>query len=144
METEKLRINSGVKAIEVNNSGEYIYIPVNDSAFFKRVSNFYDWVIKKQAEFEAEFKNKAETDISISDAISMQLKLSNDICAELDKLFGEGCCRKVFKDVQSPDIILIWEFLEQLMPILQKYAMERNERINFKYNKNRRGTKGKR
>lgn len=144
MEKERIRIDSGVREIEVNDNGDRICIPMNDNAFFKRVNGFLDWVDKEQAALGTRLKSGAETDGGALDAIDMQIKLSEEICAELDKLFGEGCCRKVFAGVQSPSIVLIWDFLEQLMPILQKFAGERNEKINFKYNRNRRGANTKR
>ena len=150
MEREKLRIECDVREIEVNDDGECIYIPMDDNTFFKRVDNFLNWLEERQAtlEKEEESRPKLKNDTPeakfdmIKEAVELQARLSEEVCTELDKLFGEGCCRKVFVGVQSPSIILIWDFLDQLMPYLQKFARERNEKINLKYNKNRKAARG--
>ncbi len=126
---ERVRIDNGIREIEVNGNGDCIYIPMNDNSFFERVRSFLDWIKKEQAAFEGKLKSKAESDDDTENIIDMQTELSRDICEELDKLFGEGCCSKVFMGVQNPDIVLVLDFLGQLMPILRKLAQERNARF---------------
>jgi len=150
MEREKLRIDNGIREIEVNDNGDCICIPIDDNAFFERARNFLDWIEKQKDALEKELENRpkqnhetTETGIADIDVIEMQTRLSEEICKELDKLLGEGCCRKVFIGIQSPSIVLIFDFLDQLIPILQKFAGERNEKINYKYSKNRKGANTK-
>ena len=67
--------------------------------------------------------------------------LCKEACAELDSLFGSGCCKKVFPDVESPGMELIADFLDQIIPILQGFAAERNQKITSKYSPNRKGAR---
>lgn len=151
---EKLRIDSGIKRIEVNDDGEYICIPINDASFYERFGNILKWFDDKQIDIERqvkEFSEKHQDDketegVNVEaamDAINMYSNLCKEVCSQLDELFGEGCCRKVFPGIQSPDIELIWDFFEQINPILQKFAQERNQKINLKYNRNRKGARSK-
>lgn len=149
MEKERLQIQKGIKEIEVNDKGECIYIPTNDNSFYHRFCSFLNWIEQKQKELEKEERKAVkatpeadEPDIDeIRDGLTMQIKICDEICSELDKLFGEGCCRKVFAGVESPDILLICDFLEQISPILQKLFEERGKRLISKYNRNRKGAK---
>ncbi len=125
---ERLRVDNGVREIEVNSNGDCIYIPINDNTFFERIRSFLDWAEKEKAALEVKLKSRTEADDEAENIIDMQTELSRDICEELDKLLGEGCCRKVFMGVQNPDIVLVLDFLGQLMPIMRKFAQERKER----------------
>ena len=49
--------------------------------------------------------------------------------------------KKVYPDVQSPGFDLIIEFLDEITPLLKKFAAERNQYINTKYNRNRKGAR---
>lgn len=148
---EKLRIDSGVKKIEVNDAGECISIPINDSMFYERFSGFLNWLDRKHEEYRKRSEETAENgsestkkgSVDIREVVSEQTKLSKEICVELDKLFGEGCCRKVFVDTEVPTLDLIDDFLEQITPLLEKFAKERNEKINLKYSRRRKGANSK-
>ena len=146
---DSLRVSSGIKNIEVNDSGEYISIPVNDAAFFNRYAEVLKNFEQKEIEYgrradglKEKHKDKSEgsTDI-IADIISLYADLCRDTCAELDRLFGEGSCRKIFPDVECPNEVLIGEFFEQITPLLNQYSKERNEKINLMYNRNRKGAR---
>lgn len=125
---ERVRIDNGIREIEVNGNGDCIYIPINDNTFFERVRSFLDWAEREKAALEVKLKSRTEADDETENIIDMQNELSRDMCEELDKLFGEGCCSKVFMGVKNPDIVLVLDFLGQLMPILRKFVQERKER----------------
>ena len=57
---------------------------------------------------------------------------------QLDNLFGEGCCKKVFGDI-VPTPYIMADFFDQMTPILNKYANDRQAKIAEKYNRNRTG-----
>ena len=92
MEREKLRIECGVREIEVNDDGECIYIPMDDNTFFKRVDNFLNWLEERQAtlEKEGESRPKLEDDTPeakldmIKEAVELQARLSDEV------LYGAG------------------------------------------------------
>lgn len=146
---DKLRVDNGIKNIEVNDNGDYISIPISDTAFYQRYADMLKNFEKKQAEIEQQSKDLKEkhkdkpqddTDM-IVDTVDLYVKLCKDVCAELDNLFGEGCCRKVFAGIETPSEDLIADFFEQLTPLLQKYAKERNQKITLMYSRNRKGAR---
>lgn len=147
---DSLRINSGIKNIEVNDNGDYISIPISDTSFFERFGDMMKNFERKQTEIEQQgkelsekHKDKSDDDVDmIVDTIELYSKLCKDVCIELDNLFGEGCCRKVFVGVEIPSVELIGDFFEQITPLLQKYAQERNQKINLMYSRNRKGARG--
>lgn len=148
---DKLRVDSGIKNIEVNDNGDYISIPISDTAFYERFGALIKNFEKKQAEIEKEaaalsekHKDKPDNDTdTIIDNIQLYSELCRYTCVELDDLFGEGCCRKVFVGVQNPGMELIGDFFEQITPLLNQYAQERNQRIDLIYSRNRKGARSK-
>lgn len=146
---DSLRVNNSIKTIEVNDNGDCISIPVSDATFYERFGLIMKNFEQKEAEYgrrEKELlekhKDKPEDDVdAIVDGVNLYVDLCKDTCAELDKLFGDGCCKKVFVGVEVPSVELIGDFFDQITPLFQKYAKERNQSINKKYNKSRKGAK---
>lgn len=150
-----LRVDRGIRQIEVNEEGECIEVSLNDSGFFEKFASFLGWLEKEQREFEAwagqfqeTYQNmviKKDTGESLNvpaleEYAAKKVELSKGICGKLDLLFGEGCCQKVFGPV-LPDESSVADFLEQLTPILQKLAEERNESIQLRYDRSRKGAR---
>lgn len=144
---DRLRVDSGIKKIEVNDNGDYISIAISDASFYEQFGALIKNFESKQAEIEQsakelseKYRDKSDNDTGmIVDSIELYSGLCREVCAELDKLFGDGCCRKVFVGIEMPGIELIGDFFEQITPLLNQYARERNEKINLKYNRNRKG-----
>ena len=142
---DSLRVDSGIKNIEVNDNGDYISIPISDTSFYQRYADMIKNFEKKQAEIDLlekelseKYKDKPADDVDmIVDTIGLYSNLCKDVCAEIDNLFGEGCCQKVFVGIETPSVELIGDFFEQITPLLQKYAQERNQKINLMYNRDR-------
>ena len=148
---DSLRVNSGIKNIEVNDNGDYISIPISDAGFYERFGALMKNFESKQAEIEQrakelseKHKDKQNDDVDmIVDSIQLYADLCRYTCTELDSLFGEGCCRKVFVGIQNPGVELIADFFEQITPLLNQYAQERNQKINLIYSRNRNGARNK-
>lgn len=148
---DKLRVDSGIKKIEVNDNGEYISIPISDTAFYERlgvlIRNFEhkQKEVEQKAEALAEkHKDKPDDDAgAIADIAQLYSELCRYICAEIDGLFGAECCRKVFVGVENPSVELIADFLEQITSLINQYAAERNQKINLMYSRNRKGARSK-
>lgn len=47
MGAASLRVDSGVKRIEVNDNGDYIAVNISDNSFFKRFDDFVAWLNAK-------------------------------------------------------------------------------------------------
>lgn len=152
---DKLRLDSGLKKIEVNDNGDYITVNLSDGAFFDKFNNFLNWFYNKQDDVEkkcdelkAKYPEQEEESVDMhihmfGDSAKLYRELCDEVCVELDKLFGERCCQKVFPGVESPGFELIIDFIDNITPLLQKYAVERNQKINARYNRNRKGARSK-
>lgn len=147
---DSLRVDSGTKIIEVNDAEECISIPISDASFYERFGDLVKNFEGKQAEIEQRAKDLSEKhkdkpdDVdAIIDSIHLYSELCRYTCEEIDKLFGEGCCRKVFVGVQIPSVELVGDFFKKITPLLNQYAQERNQKINLMYNRNRKGARSK-
>lgn len=142
---DSIRVDSGIKKIEVNDDGECISIPISDTAFYERFANILKYFDEKQKDIEqkvheiSEKYSDNENTEKAFDEVKMYSDLCRNVCSELDKLFGEGCCRKVFVGNEVPGIELIGDFFEQITPILQRFVQERNKKIELRYNRHRKG-----
>lgn len=157
---ERIRIDTGIKEIEVNDSGDSIKIPVNDTAFYKRFLESFNRFKEKQSEIDKRSKDlsgkypeketgdsgdeETEGDPEINmemfgDAIGLYSEVCRETCMEIDNIFGDGCCSKVFPGVKEPGIDMIVEFFEQILPIMEKFMDEKKKSMVQKYGKKRRG-----
>lgn len=157
---ERIRIDAGIKEIEVNDSGDSIKIPINDTAFYRRFVEAFNRFEKKRVEIDRKSKElsgkypqketgdgqeeKAEGDPEINmemfgDAIGLYSEACRETCMEIDNIFGDGCCSKVFPGVKEPGIDMIVEFFEQILPIMEKFMDEKKKNMVQKYGKKRRG-----
>ena len=138
MGAASLRVDSGVKRIEVNDNGDYITVNISDNSFFRRFDDFVKWLNVKTVEAD---KISQDTESDFSERFNAYDALCRESCKELDALFGEGCCRKVFLDIESPGMELVADFIDQIIPIIQGFATERNQKITSKYSPNRKGAR---
>ena len=131
-----IRINTQVKKIEVNDQGDYITIPLGDQAFVGKFYQLVETLEEKQEEREKLTKGK---DFSIREEINNIEEIHKSFMDCIDNLLGAGTCQKVFPDM-IPDLYMMADFLEQLIPLIQKFVDERNKKINTKYSPNRNGS----
>lgn len=137
-----IRVNSGAKKIEVNDNGDFIVLNFADHEFPNRFFSMLDRVealAEEAAPKEAAIREAHESG-SLDFARSMtalDCEVHRRIMTEVDALFGEGTCRKVFGEI-VPGIELFDDFFQQLMPYFQKFAKERAERMK-KYSPSRTG-----
>lgn len=132
---EKIRVNSGIK-IEVNDAGDTITIPVEDMQF---MDGFYG-MIDKFTDASTRLSNLQTDDTR--EQLSAVIDECKMVMQEIDSLFGADCCKKVFGDI-IPSPYVVMDFFDKIVPIIGKYANERQNRIAQKYNRNRQGSKKK-
>ena len=105
---------------------------------------------KEKAETAAnEYKQKLEerdyNPAQLMAYINVHVMTSQKIMEELDKVFGENFCRKVFRENYElnpdfvPDEIALAELVDSLVPIMEKAYGERIKRTQNKYNAGKRG-----
>ncbi|HIW14913.1 MAG TPA: hypothetical protein H9691_05665 [Firmicutes bacterium] len=143
---DSIRVDTGVKKIEVNDEGETISLNFADQSFparyFAMVDEFQAQqdVFRQEAEQldrEREEKKLSEYDHSRKVA-AFNLKIHEFFKDRVDGLFGEGTCRKVFGDI-VPSLDLYVDFINQLAPYFEKYSKERQKKLMQKYNPKRKG-----
>lgn len=148
---DSLRIDNGLRKIKVNDEGEYIEFSVADSGFFRAFFDLLQWF--DEQENRKEIKEMEEQgDKIISDdgneinynaansVLDIREKISKEACEKIDNIFGAESSRKIFGSI-IPDMFMIADFFEQITPLIEKYSKERNQSINKKYSKGRKGAK---
>ena len=95
-----IRIKSGLR-ISVNDAGDEIFIPVENTQF---IEEFYK-MLDTFSEINKNIKSKA-AGLETADMVKPIEEEIRSMMGELDRLFGDGCCQKVFGNiVPSPYII---------------------------------------
>lgn len=140
----RIRINNGIKRIEVNDNGDYITLSLDDSAFFDRFLSLYNNLLKmaneadeKKNGMKQKYGENSDNIEFTNEAFSLYYGFSRDMMGELDNLFGAGTCQKVFGDI-TPTFELYIDFFEQLKPLIDEFADEKKQRMN-KYSAARTG-----
>lgn len=131
-EMDRISFDNGNKKIEINDSGDYIVIPMGDNSFPKRMIDFSDYAENKyKILYDKEIELK---DSGIEKISAMRSEIFTDIGNSFDELFGPESCVKVFgNNAPSQDIMI--DFMEQIEPLVRRYAEERRSEIEKKYNK---------
>lgn len=131
--------------IEVNDEHETISIDPNDRRFVANIMGFVKTLRDCMSELQERantLKLKAETepDNAIIEAIEYESTISNKAAKELDSIFGEGACDKIFGKGVAPSLDMINDFFTQIVPFIQKALEKRNRSIGNKYAPKRGGS----
>ena len=126
-------IKSGTE-VQVNNNGDTIVCNFGSqefyAAFTELVNNLEN--VKKYVSAE-EFKGKPERE-----QLQIMIAKTNEIMDDIDRVFGDQTCQKVFGDI-TPSPILLTDFFDQIIPIAQRYANGRTKELWEKYGRERNG-----
>lgn len=134
----QIRVNSCI-VVEVNDNGDTITVNAEDQNFIDKFFDLrerLDTLAGKMGSSDVQNQGEREQLRTLIDG-------TKEIMADIDLLFGENACRKVFGDI-IPNPYLIADFFEQLTPIARQYMDERQKKIDAKYNRNRKGSKKQR
>lgn len=129
----EIRVNNGI-VVSVNDSGDTITINADDQIFLEK---FYTMIERIETIGEKiksdEMKNK-----SGRERLQFMIDNTKEIMSDIDGLFGSDSCKKVFGDI-VPSYYLLADFFDQIIPIVQEYANERQKKIADKYSRSRKG-----
>lgn len=148
---DSLRIDNGLKRIEVNDAKECIEFYISDSGFFRAFFDLLRWFDEQEGRKEIEeLEEHAEKVVldgeeeinydAANSVLDIRDKISGEACEKIDNIFGAEASRKIFGKV-IPDMYMIADFFEQIAPLIEKYQKERNQTISKKYSKSRKGAK---
>lgn len=133
----EIRVNSGI-VVKVNDNGDTITINAEDQCFIEKFYGLYDRLNNLAAEMQSsEVQKKGERE-----QLQYMIEKTREIMQDIDALFGENACKKVFGDI-VPNPSLLVDFFEQLNPIAKQYVNERQKKLNEKYNNNRKGARSR-
>lgn len=141
--SESLNFDDGIRLVKINEAGDTAAISTNDTTFVERFVDFINWLESAADKLQKqEFpKQTIEGELDI-DALYKFAKNRTEICKKacemLDGLFGDGVCAKAF-GVDIPDENCILDFVEQMVPFVNRAFGERGEKIAMKYDRNRKG-----
>ncbi len=149
----------------LNSDDDYIYINEKDATIFDRFAAFMKWLEEKEADIrkkEEEYEKRFGKDIVKvgedgevedvnADAFVQFSRLRTETYKEsagrIDDIFGEGTLRKYFRKFYEvnpdfvPDDECLYDFIEEMTPILNELFADRSKRLALKYNRDRKGGK---
>ena len=131
MDNLKVKCNVGLLKIDLNDSGDYTVVSVDDETFFERFSEYYKNILEKADDLD---KRYAELDEKYKDDNSEQAvqkmkerrKFSEYSAQLIDSVFGKDTVKKYFKEIydEIPDFVpsaeCVLSFLEQVTPGIEK------------------------
>lgn len=147
---EEIKLSSGIKKIAIKDEdGDLITVITVDTANADTAKKFAGVIdklnnISQNCEKEsAEWRNNHKDDMNVDAALelnSIRVKYLNLITESIDGLFGEDAMKQIYGDI-VPDELAIVEFVEQVIPVMNKLFNKRFEQVQNRYNVRRRGAK---
>lgn len=132
---ENIRVNKGI-VIEVNDAVDTITINTEDQSLVDKFYGMMERLQEIKEEMEApEMEKKGEREI-----LKIMIERTKEIMKEIDNIFGEDSCKKIFGDI-VPSAYLIVEFFDQMTPIVEKHMKERRKEIENRYSRRRKGAR---
>jgi hypothetical protein len=116
---ESIRIDTGVKKIQINDGPEYIEFNPSDINFVDKYYRIYGEL--SQQPIDKERLNKIDantavdengTPLNIPDKLEIYREVNNIIRTKIDDLFGKGTSQKVFGDMVSVNMEIYKQFFE--------------------------------
>ena len=137
---DRIRIKRNIKRIEVNDNGDILELDFDDLnlpyryyAMLKDLEQDREMFTKELAE-----KIKDLSDEESADAfVQAERELNEYMRDAVDKVFGEGTCRKVYGDI-LPSWETHLQFFDALRPFFEEEAKRRQTKMN-KYSARRMG-----
>lgn len=137
---DKIRIQRNVKRIEVNDNGDILELDFDDLnlpyAFYGMIKKFESDRVKFTKELAEKIKGKSGEETA-DEFVKAERELNIYMRDAIDKVFGEGTCRKVYGDI-LPSVEMHMQFFDALRPYFEEEAKRRQEKMN-KYNAKRIG-----
>ncbi len=137
---DKIHIQRNVKRIEVNDNGDILELDFDDLnlpyAFYGMIKQFESDRVRFTKELAERIKDKPDKEV-IDEFVAAERELNIYMRDAIDKVFGEGTCRKVYGDI-LPSVEMHMQFFDALRPYFEEEAKRRQEKMN-KYSARRMG-----
>ncbi len=155
---EQVKLSTGYKSIAIKDEDDdrvvtVLRINVADAQTADRFAHIIDQLNSISARCDAEMKdwkdNHTEEQITAGDtgdAIKVALDINKirvkylkEITAALDELFGVDTIQNIYGDI-VPDETALFEFVEQVIPVMNDLFGRRFEQVKNRYNTRRKGS----
>lgn len=150
---EEIKLSSGIKKIAIKDEdGDLITVITVDTAnadtakkfagVIDKLNNISENCEKEASEWRKNHKEDMD-DINVDAALelnSIRVKYLKQITESINGLFGEDAMKQIYGDI-VPDELAIVEFVEQVIPVMNKLFNKRFEQVQNRYNVKRRGAK---
>lgn len=150
---EEIKLSSGIKKIAIKDEdGDLITVITVDTAnadtakkfagVIDKLNSISDNCEKEASEWRKNHKDDLY-DINVDAALelnSIRVKYLKQITESINGLFGEDAMKQIYGDI-VPDELAIVEFVEQVIPVMNKLFNKRFEQVQNRYNVKRRGAK---
>lgn len=154
---ERLNLNSNILKISLNKYDDTLELDSADMNIYKKFSclierfdSIADEAGKRIAVLNQKHKDSDYYNLdAIMEYVDVNIEYSKMLLNELDEVFGNGFCKKVYRESYElnpdfvPDEYAIVELIEALVPIIEKAYGERIKRTKSKYNAGKRGKHSK-
>lgn len=153
---EELVLDSGVRKIAIKNEdGDVITVlsinvaDADTAERFGQVINKLERISENCEKEAATWKKEHAQDEVDSDNVDVEsvlqanrirVKYLKQIAAEIDGLFGEDTVKNVYGDF-TPDETALVEFVEKIIPVMNKLFGKRYEMTRKRYNSGRKGAR---
>lgn len=154
---EEIRLDSGVKKIAIKDEDDEVIavlrINVADAEVIEKFAKVIDDLnhISARCDAEAKKMHPAEKEVAESDDVMAQIpkaveinqirvKYIKEIMDTLDSLFGQDTMHSIYGDT-VPDEMALVDFIEGIVPVMNKLFGKRLELSRKKYNTRRRGAR---
>ena len=152
---EELQLNSGIKKIAIKNEDGDLITVLNVNVADADTAERFGQIIhnlerisdncekeattwKKEHDATPEDENqKIEQALQIN---RIRVKYLRQIADEIDNLFGEDTLKNVYGDI-TPDEMALVEFIEGVIPIMNKLFGKRYEMTRKRYSSGRKGAR---
>lgn len=147
---EEIKLSSGIKKIAIKDEdGDLITVITVDTAnadtakkfagVIDKLNNISENCEKEAAEWRKNHKDDINVD-AVLEVNSIRVKYLKQITESINGLFGEDAMKQIYGDI-VPDELAIVEFVEQVIPVMNKLFNKRFEQVQNRYNVKRRGAK---
>lgn len=150
---EEIKLSSGIKKIAIKDEdGDLITVITVDTAnadtakkfagVIDKLNNISENCEKEASEWRKNHKDDMD-DINVDAVLevnSIRVKYLKQVTESINGLFGEDAMKQIYGDI-VPDELAIVEFVEQVIPVMNKLFNKRFEQVQNRYNVKRRGAK---
>lgn len=137
---EKIRLQRNIKRIEVNDNGDILELDFDDLNlpynFYAMLKKFETDRVRFTKELAEKLKDNSDGE-NMDALITAERELNIYMRDAIDKVFGEGTCRKVYGDI-LPSVEMHFQFFDALRPFFDEELKRRQEKMN-KYSARRMG-----